>query len=99
MAASAIARLSRAKSRALCDKFRWHLRELASAARFQKVRAVPNQNFDAWVWSSVRTVLLIEPTAFTSLKSAVYCALVSAGGPGGRKLEGLGMSQVSEWGR
>src|SRR4030095_12213430 len=33
--------------------------------------------------------------AFTSLKSTVYLGLVRSGGPGGRKLEGLGITQGS----
>jgi nucleoside-diphosphate-sugar epimerase len=35
--------------------------------------------------------------ALISLTSAAYCALVKGGGPGARKLEGLGITQGSVW--
>ena len=45
------------------------------------------------VWSCVRTVLVAEPTAFTSLKSSVYVWEVNAGGGPGRNW--LGDSSTS----
>src|SRR5437868_180445 len=47
-----------------------------------------NQNRAISVWSAVRTVLTLPPTALTSLKSRAYVALVSAGGPGSQYCEG-----------
>src|SRR5688572_9877664 len=41
-----------------------------------------NQKRAVSVWSAVRAVLTWPPRVFTSLKSRVYCVLVSAGGPG-----------------
>src|SRR5437879_5166713 len=36
------------------------------------------------VWSALRVVLLLAPSALTSLKSVVYRTLVTGGGGGGR---------------
>ena len=61
--------------------------------RFQKPAVLPFQKMENRVWSAVRAALLVLPMSLLSLKSAVYWALVSAGGPGVRNCVWDGMSQ------
>src|SRR4029450_1835875 len=68
-------------------------RAALAAARFQNVRAVAPQKRALWVWSAVRVALTASPTSLTSLTSSAYSSLVSAGGPSGRKYDGLGMTK------
>src|SRR5689334_8076538 len=50
------------------------------------------QNRAKAVWSAVRTVLVVPPTAITSWYAAVYSALSRAGGGPGRNCDGLAMA-------
>ena len=87
-----MARSSNANNLAFSSRDKCSSIEAVVAARFQKVSAVPCQNRAAIVWSAVRVVLFVSARLFTSLKSVAYCALVKLGGPGGRKLDGLGIT-------
>src|SRR5882762_2454955 len=97
IAPSDIAAFSRANSLALSDRLLCVRIKLLTAVRFQKVSAVAAQKRAASVWSAVRKVLVSSPTAFTSLKSAVYSGLVmvKANRRLGRKLHGSGMTHGS----
>src|SRR4029453_1557641 len=91
--ASATPTFSSANSLAFSDRVRCRPRAALAAARFQNVRAVAPQKRALWVWSAVRVALTASPTSLTSLTSSAYSSLVSAGGPSGRKYDGLGMTK------
>src|SRR5262245_8922742 len=84
MYASAVARFMSANSRAVCGTVRSWASETVAAIRFQCGTEESAQNLAISVSSVLRVVLVIAPRLFTSLKAAVYAALVSAGGPAGR---------------
>src|SRR5690348_4339523 len=89
MTASAIATFMRARSRTLWVSGRslWSIR--SSAARSQSATGGSLfQNSAVSVCQAVRTVLVALPIALISLKSLAYCALVRAGGGGGRNWPG-----------
>ena len=77
--------LSCANRRAFCSRLLPKPTAAWSAIWFQTIQigAAP-QNFPIAVWSAVRVVLFSSPRDLTSLKSAAYLALVSAGGGAGR---------------
>src|SRR5438093_11946824 len=92
MAASAMAILSRANKRAFCASVLPEAALMSWAMLFQwpggvSVPAPSAQKRAIWDWSAVRVELVFAPSSLTSLRSAVYFALVRAGGPGGRNSE------------
>src|SRR6201987_5189756 len=85
IALSASVVLSCANKRAFCSRLLPKPTAAWSAIWFQTIQigAAP-QNLPIAVSSAVRVVLFNSPRDFTSLKSAAYLALVSAGGGAGR---------------
>src|SRR5262245_18576403 len=89
-----MARLSRARSRAFSSNDKSIEAAISTPARFQRATTLPFQKVENWVWSAVRAALLATPISLISWKSAVYCALSSAGGPPGRNCEWDCIAQV-----
>src|SRR5258706_16409354 len=88
MTASAMARLRRAGNRDSSESVRWRRWPSARATRSQRDAGVVEfQNWAARVSSALRRELEMLPMDFVSVKSAVYRALASAGGPAGRNCE------------
>src|SRR5215207_3109853 len=89
--ASAAVRFCIANKRALSARSTARLGSLSRfrATAFQVATGVLCQKSAMCVCSGVRAVLLTEPSAFTSLKSAAHATLVSAGGPALRNCDEL----------
>src|SRR5437879_5733615 len=92
MAASAMARFNNANNRAFSSRVLPRTALMSWAMLFQwpggvSVPAPSAQKRAIWDWSAVRVELVLAPSSLTSLRSAVYFALVRAGGPGGRNSE------------
>src|SRR5438128_5436821 len=92
IAASAIAMFKRANKRAFSSSVLPRAAPISCAMLFQwpggvSVPAPSAQKRAIWDWSAVRVELVLAPSSLTSLRSAVYFALVRAGGPGGRNSE------------
>src|SRR5437764_6121605 len=80
---------SSANSRAFCVRDSPRLSATPWAMRFQTWWLVSGSRHSmaTWVWSAVRTVLSLLPSALVSLNAAAYSGLVRAGGGPGRNWE------------
>src|SRR5215813_10081116 len=88
MVASASDKFITAKRRALTVSGSSRSRTSALHTRFHDTDTFPAQYLAISVCSSVREEPVARPSAFVSLKFAVYRSLVNAGGPAGRNCEG-----------
>src|SRR5438874_11461165 len=84
--------LSIASRRAFSDNVLWWWAATATAIRFHCTPPLSSQKNAICVCCAVRVELDRLPKDFTSLKSEAYCALVNAGGPGGRAQDGEGIA-------
>ena len=86
-----------ANSRALSLMSSWCRAARSRSEELTSGMVLPAMNSAVAVCSGVRTVLVAEPTAFTSLKSSVYVWDVSAGGGPGRNWLGESSSSGRIW--